>query len=281
MSKAISLFALLFAIQFNSFSQNSINDYKYVIVPLQYKFMKEKDKYQLNSLTKFLFNKYGYTAYMEDEDLPTDLANNRCLALMADVEDDSSLLKTKVRIDLKNCNGKTVMSSEMGESREKQYDKSYNLALRSAFETFQNFDYHYQPDEAVASRSTEDVATVDNVKQQEEIEKLKEEIKSLKEEQQSTVSTVETTVENSKDAMADMNAKDSNEPISTLYAQPIDNGYQLIDSTPKVIMILINTGVKEVFSVKDSDAIVYKKDGAWMYSEDGNILKGKPFDIKF
>ncbi|HNQ27383.1 MAG TPA: hypothetical protein PKL92_05625, partial [Aquaticitalea sp.] len=68
---------------------------------------------------------------------------------------------------------------------------------------------------------------------------------------------------------------------ATLYAQPIDKGYQLVDSTPKVVLVLLDTGIKDVFSVKDSKAIVYKKDSVWIYSEDGSILSGNPIDIKF
>jgi hypothetical protein len=86
------------------FSQSNLNDYKYVIVPTKYDFLKGADQYQLNSLTKFLFNKYGFTAIMEDEPFPEDLANNRCLAMDAKVEKESGLLKTKLKVSLKDCN---------------------------------------------------------------------------------------------------------------------------------------------------------------------------------
>src|SRR5690606_25059413 len=100
-------------------------------------FLKEKDQYQINSITKFLFNKYGYTAFMQDEDLPEDLRNNKCLGLTVDVVKENALLKTKLRIDLRDCNGTVIQSSKIGETREKEYAKAYNYALRDAFETFQ------------------------------------------------------------------------------------------------------------------------------------------------
>ena len=43
-----------------SFSQNELNPYKYIIVPKKFNSIKgEEDKYQLNSLTEFLFDKQG------------------------------------------------------------------------------------------------------------------------------------------------------------------------------------------------------------------------------
>ena len=39
------------------FGQQSINAYKYIIVPKNYDFLRLEDQYQLNSLTKFLFTK--------------------------------------------------------------------------------------------------------------------------------------------------------------------------------------------------------------------------------
>ena len=62
------IFVLIFlCIVPNTFSQTNLNDYKYVIVPNSFDFLKYEDQYQLNSLTKFLFNKNGFTAIMEDE----------------------------------------------------------------------------------------------------------------------------------------------------------------------------------------------------------------------
>ena len=64
--KRILLVALF--ISTASFAQKSINNYKYVIVPSKFDFVKGKDKYQTSSLTKFLFNKYGFTAFLDDEE---------------------------------------------------------------------------------------------------------------------------------------------------------------------------------------------------------------------
>ena len=73
------------------FSQESINDYKYIIVPSQFEFQKSEDSYQLNSLTKFLFNKAGYIAVLSTDNFPDDLAMNRCMALTSKLKKSSSM----------------------------------------------------------------------------------------------------------------------------------------------------------------------------------------------
>ena len=73
-------------------AQTSINDYKYVVVPKSYEFSQEQDQYQLNSLSKFLFEKHGFNTIMEGDNYPTDLAEDRCLALYANAVGNSGLL---------------------------------------------------------------------------------------------------------------------------------------------------------------------------------------------
>ena len=40
---------------FKGFSQQTVNDYSFIEVPELFEFLRGKDQYQLNSLTKFLF----------------------------------------------------------------------------------------------------------------------------------------------------------------------------------------------------------------------------------
>ncbi|MHA7058611.1 hypothetical protein ACWGOQ_0015410 [Aquimarina sp. M1] len=134
---------LAFLLISNVSAQNDVNDYKYVIVPEGYVFLKENDDYQLNSLTKFLFNKYGFEAFMQGEKLPEDLKTNGCRGLRADVKKNSSLLKTKLIVSLVDCNGTTIFSSREGTSREKEFKKSYHEALRDAFKDVKLLKYRY------------------------------------------------------------------------------------------------------------------------------------------
>jgi hypothetical protein len=283
MAKALNIFLFLFVAHFNSFSQSSVNDYKYIIVPNQYEFLNEQDKYQINSLTKFLFNKYGYTAYMQDEEFPEDLSVNRCLGLMTDVIKENAFLKVKLRIDLKDCNGNVVHSSRIGETREKEYAKAYNFALRNAFITYQNMNYSYKPNENILSKAKQNIIVPVSDEDKDEIARLKDEIKSLKEEQVQNVEVKKPIVDIKIAETIKSEAKVEQSGLANgfLYAQPIENGFQIVDTTPKKVMILRNSGVKDVFTVEGKKAIVYKKGDMWMYSESGNILEGEAINIKF
>jgi len=103
----INVFSIIIVLLCNiGFSQSNLNDYKYIIVPKKYDFLKTDDQYQLNSLSKFLFEKYGFVPLFDDEPLPDDLINNGCLALYANVDKESGVLKTKLFIELNNLNYK-------------------------------------------------------------------------------------------------------------------------------------------------------------------------------
>lgn len=129
MMKNLVVFALVFCFISAGFSQESLNDYSFVVVPEKYDFVSEVDKYQLNSLTKFLFNKHGFNAYF-DREMP-DV--RRCDGLWAKVEGRPAMIRTKVVIILNDCTGKEVFRSEVGTSKLKEYSKTYIAALRNAF----------------------------------------------------------------------------------------------------------------------------------------------------
>jgi hypothetical protein len=113
----------------NGYAQKSPGDYSYVEIPRLYEFLYEEDQHQLNSLTKFLFNKYGFNAYFSDE-LPNV---KRCDGLQAEVLGKSGLIYTKITVVLKDCNGVEVFRSEEGSSKRKEYKKAYHEAMRMAF----------------------------------------------------------------------------------------------------------------------------------------------------
>ena len=130
-----------------------LNSYKYVIVPLEYNFSKEPDMFQLNSLTKFLFDKYGFEVFMENEEYPEDLKNNGCNALFVDVENESSIFVTKLVVVLKDCQNKKVFVSEEGRSREKDFKVGYQEALRNAFESIAALNYNYEQTEIIEEKT--------------------------------------------------------------------------------------------------------------------------------
>ncbi|MBK5209267.1 MAG: hypothetical protein JJE44_07160 [Flavobacteriaceae bacterium] len=143
MNKSFSIsFLLIFSFSI-LFAQKSINSYKYILVPNQFEFQKSPNQYQLNSLTKFLFERAGFTVFFMDDTLPDDLAHNSCLALKTSVNNASSFLSTKLRIDLSDCYNQVVFSTEEGKSKEKDYKMAYHEALRNAFVDLENLKYAY------------------------------------------------------------------------------------------------------------------------------------------
>ncbi|WP_040278760.1 hypothetical protein [Psychroserpens damuponensis] len=287
------LYILLFFIGFQTqlSAQATINDYKYIIIPKQLEFLKYPDQYETSSLTKFLFNKYGYTAFFEDEDLPEDLSKNRCLALRSEIQKNKGFLATKVQFNLKDCNGNIVMTSVEGATKVKEYKKAYNVAIREAFVTFQFYNYKYVANENTAAKSVSNEVT----SEAKEIEKLKKEVEALKAKKNDEVEVSEAQVHDQKpkvktstiavkeviEEVVELDPK-STQKTAILYAQPTQNGYQVVDMTPKVVMILLETSKANVFIVKDENAIVYKEDGFWYLSKyNGEIAKLTQLNLKF
>lgn len=127
--KFLVTFILFFCLISEGFTQKSLSDYSFVIVPEKFDFVNENDKYQLNSLTKFLFNKHGFNAFF-DSNRPN---MKRCDGLYAEVEGKPAMIRTKVTVILKDCYGEEVYRSEVGTSKLKAFNKTYTAALRKAF----------------------------------------------------------------------------------------------------------------------------------------------------
>lgn len=295
MKKVCFTLSLALVILSNVFAQSSVNNYKYVIVPERYEFLKENDQYQLNSLTKFLLEKEGLTVLMSNDKIPKEIAENACLVLNAKVTDYSKLFKTKLKLELLDCYNNVVVESEIGETREKEYRKAYHEALRNAYESIEGMNYAYTPKDEVPEMEVEaikedkkeiEAVAVDTPKKEEPAKKEPKKVKKPKEvkkpAKKAVVAAVPVAVVKSPEKKPEVKKEvlvEEKKSQDTLYAQPIDNGYQIVDMSPKVVMILINTSLMDVYVVKGQDAIVYKKDGKWYHSKDSN--SPKTLNIKF
>lgn len=156
MKNRIIIFFILGVYASLSYAQSELDAYKYIIVPKKYDFLNEDDKYQVNSLTKFLFEKKGFKTIFEDETYPPDLVQNPCLGATAYVVDESSLFTTKLYIELKDCYNKTIYTSVEGKSKEKEYKKTYNEAVRKSFSSIAEMNYSFNA--AASSNQTQQVA---------------------------------------------------------------------------------------------------------------------------
>ncbi len=133
MSKYLIVLFFFLSVIPKSFSQSNMSDYSFVIVPERFDFLNEVDKYQLNSIAEFLFNKHGFHAFKSGK------APNarRCDGLYADVVNVNAFLKTKLVLILRDCNGFEVYRSPEGVTRLKQFKQAHQDALRKAFAYFE------------------------------------------------------------------------------------------------------------------------------------------------
>ena len=176
MNKSFSISFVLILYCSIVFAQNNINSYKYILVPKQFEFQKSEDQYQLNSLTKFLFNRAGYNVLFTNEQYPSDLAENNCLALKVVVNNNSSMLTTKLNIDLYDCNNNIVFSTKVGRSREKDFKKSYQEAIRLTFVELEKLNYKYDNNEVSTTKNEIEVKEVISTPKKVQTPKIKKEV---------------------------------------------------------------------------------------------------------
>ena len=252
---------VILLITFSCFSQE-LDVYKYVVIPYEFDFLNKHDKYRVNTLTRYLFKNEGFEVLYDNEEFPKELADNRCLGLYLGINNDSGIFTTKMSYILRDCSNQVLMETSQGRSRIKAYEKSYNQALRRAFTDIEAKNYSYQPTKQVVPETV-----VETVTETVPTEKVYDKVKVTVREEPTPVHKVverkgtETIVTETTNAV--------------LYAQPIKNGYQLVDSTPKIVMILLKTGAPNVYIVKGQDASLYKENGKWMLSKatnEGNAI---------
>jgi hypothetical protein len=132
----LPLFVLLLCVTTKSFTQSNLNDYSFVAIPERFDFLTEKDQFQLNSLTKFLFDKHGFHAYFLSE-LPNV---RRCDGLWAEVEGTPGFIRAKIEVVLKDCNGVELFRTQEGKSKDKDFKKAYYESLRTAFKSIEGLN---------------------------------------------------------------------------------------------------------------------------------------------
>lgn len=230
-----------------SFAQ-TLNDYKTVIVPLKFDFLKSENQYRMSTLSKYNLNKVGFDVYYSNEVVPDGI--NRCAVLNYDIAKENAFLATKLYVTFKDCYGKIVYQSEIGMSREKDFQVAYNDALNKAFTSIYELEYQYNGGSNVAVE-----------------QKVKQSIPA-------TVIVPAQTITNP--------AVDPNE---LLFAQPLAGGnYQLIDSKPSVIMKIFKTSDANSFLAQkgNQQGVLVKKDNQWFFEYYQNDqLVSEKINVKF
>lgn len=268
--------------------QRSLNEYKYVTVPNKFDFLKYDDQYQLNSLTKFLFTKEGFQTLYGGDVRPEELIKNSCLGLTTKVNNTSGLLNTKLVIELVNCRNETVFTSAEGRSKEKDYKKGYHEALRKAFESITDLNYSYEPVKELVVQETqvekEKETIPEEVKQEVALKESNEVAKTIEIKQDDKVidNIEKQQVEDVKNEVEAKELPELEASTNLLYAQANPYGFQLVDSTPKVVYILLKTSRADIYILKNKNGILFKKDNEWIveYYEVNELVK-QVLEIKF
>jgi hypothetical protein len=250
---------LLLLVSSYSFSQ-SVNDYAGVIIPLKYDFLKSENQYRLATLTKVNLKKAGFEAFYANETFPTGY-NDRCTLLNVDVLRDNAFLVTKLYVVFKDCNGKVVYKSEVGKSKEKDYEAAYSGALNMAFTSVYTLNYKYNG--TLPATNNTNTAVVSPV----------------------GTSVASVAVPVTVAAVAVNVPSSSNDPDgSVLFAQPIKNGFQLVDSTPKVVLKAFKTTNPSIYlaSKESIQGVLILKDNQWYFEYyEKDTLMSEKIKVKF
>lgn len=235
----------------------SLDQYKYILIPETYEFTGEVDQYRLNSMTKFLFEKEGFNTLMKTEERPADLKQNPCLGLTPKLENNSGIFVSKLVLKLEDCYGKVVFASEEGRSREKEFEAAYQEALRWAFESVKELNYQYDPGSGVATNvQPEKEVEVQKDPQPEEVEEQIEEVEEeILEEEAVAVASEE--IETDEEETA---AKNYSYAGKTYSIQETAQGYGLYpENASEPIAILIETegGKSFIYNSLTNQGIAY------------------------
>ncbi len=224
------LTAFLFLVTGVAFAQQPLSDFKYVIVPKKYDFQKSENEFRLNTMTKFNLEKMGFVCYYEGDIIPKELAMNPCNLLKVDVIKDNTLTWTRLFVVLKDCQNQIIAQSELGKSKQKDLKLGYTEAFNAAFVSLLSLNYKYSGDNSSTVQA---------------VEKSKVDQTPIVE----VVVPIET------------------ESGNFLFAQPIQNGFQLVDSSPKIVFKLQKTNLQNVFlaSKGSQTGVLFLKSSEWYF----------------
>lgn len=281
-----NIFSCLFLVFTFSYGlQAQLNDYKYIIVPKIFKGFKDENQYKTSTLLKHLFTKKGFEAYYEDE-LPSDLNANRCLGLLVQLNHKTSMFLTKASITLEDCNSNEIYTSLEGRSKEKDYISSYKESIELAFASISALPYTYNP---VQNKSVTANATIPKAEEKRAppvttAEPTPIPVKENLKQSEIAANPKTVAVENTAVAAATLSTLTETSAPPVLYAQQIPNGFQLVDSTPKIRLKIYSTSVPEVYigANDKGNGIVYKRGSQWYFEYYvSDKLEVEEFAIKF
>lgn len=299
------LLSLIFLVILVNEAHAQLDEYKYVVVPKVFDGFNQINQYKTSTLVKHLFTQKGFST-VYDDNLPLDLLTNRCLGVYVQLDNQSSMFTTKTALILKDCSDVEVFTTIQGRSKLKEYEATFAEAIEMAFRTsFSGLSYNYTPKKQEQTLEPVTVSMKNDVKKIEEQSDLKETIEPITEAEvpaeQSKPKVVTQVATEEEQSFESMEPKESSEyrikdaakstssslmktDIGVLYAQERANGYQLVDSTPKIRMQLLKSSSPNVFIAESGtiNGVVYTDNGKWFFEYyNANELVTEELNIKF
>ncbi len=278
------LFALVFSGALIATAQSELNSYKYIIVPKNFDAFKKENQYHTSTFIKHLLLQNGLNAVYDDE-LPEDLNSNRCLGLLVDLLDESSMFSTKVIAVFKDCKAVEVYKTQQGNSKLKEYKSAYNEALQMAFNSLKGFQYTYKDtvkEKPVTVSFRNDVQQLDKMEPESGVTadvKVVEQEATPDQQRYKNMEPVPSDMVKGEEEEGDQGM-----PEDTWYAQEIPNGYQLVDNTPQVRLKIFKTSRPDVYiAMRDNaNGLLYREGSRWIWEYyQGDDRRTEEIRIKF
>ncbi|SEP96721.1 hypothetical protein [Flavobacterium urocaniciphilum] len=179
-----------------------------VLISRKYEFQKSDNSYNLNNMFKGILSS-SCNVYFENDELPIEIGQNKCNAYSGFLVENSNMFTTKMKFVIKDCQNNVVFESAEMKSKEKDYQLAYNEVMRLLVPEVKKF---------ALTRPTikKETPVVVDVKP---IETKTVEIKS------------EGTTSN----------------VSKYTLLEIQNGFAILDASPKVVLQIYKTSNPSVF----------------------------------
>ncbi len=271
-----------------------INKYQFVIVPEKFQEFQVENQHHTSTLLKALFSREGITTYYERQ-VPYELIGS-CKGLKVDLLDESSMLRTRAILVLKDCKGKEIFRTTQGDSREKDLRVGFRDAIEAAFKSIEALNYKYEQD--TTAQETDEPVTLNFHNDVKSLEESGDSAQSARNRapDQAILQEASPEVQRYEDRSPKPSDYKSGAPEGSgktesgeadpevWYAQSLPNGFQLVDSSPEIRLTLLETSMPEIYLAENetTHGLVFKHQDRWCfeYYQDGEKMV-QELHIKF
>ncbi|KQT16004.1 hypothetical protein ASG31_13580 [Chryseobacterium sp. Leaf404] len=128
MKKLAIAFSML---SFTAIFAQKVSDYQYIVIADKFEGFKDSNYGLDKALTKSLNSKKYTVLSSNRNEWPAAAQQNPCSVLVAEVENDSGMLRNKVLVKFRDCNNKEI-ATQKGGSSIKEFEEGFQDALKQA-----------------------------------------------------------------------------------------------------------------------------------------------------